>query len=84
MSDLADSEILDRINKIGLNVASLETKVDTLLEARALCREHSDRLRSIEETVAADKRMRGVIYAALCLGIPAITSVVVVFITKFA
>lgn len=85
---LTDTEILDRISEVKaevtesvgqvrVQVAALHTKIDTLIAGKDRCNDHAKRLADVEQTLAADKRVRGFVYAALTLGIPAITALVI-------
>ncbi|MFA5445364.1 MAG: hypothetical protein WC262_10385 [Bacteroidales bacterium] len=85
---LSDTEILDRISdvkaevtesvgEVKIQVAALHTKMDTLISGKTRCEEHSRRLADIEQHVAADKRVRGFVFAALALGVPTLTAIVV-------
>lgn len=91
---LTDAEIIDRIAEVdgkvmGLDVkmTSLEgkvdvlgTKIDSILEGRERCHDHGRRIGAIEQYVAADRRVRGFVYAALTIGIPTVTALVVLLI----
>ena len=91
---LTDTEILDRISdvkaevtegvgEVKVQVAALHTKVDTLIAGKTRCDEHAKRLADIEQNVAADKRVRGFVFAALTLGVPALTALVVALMGLF-
>lgn len=79
---LTDTEILDRIGDVDAKVTVVSTKLDILLAGKVRCDDHAKRLAEIEQNVAADKRVRGFVYAALTIGIPVITAVLLAIIGK--
>jgi hypothetical protein len=91
---LTDAEIIDRIAEVDGKVMALDvkmtgldgkvdvlgTKIDSILEGRRRCDDYGCRIGAIEQYVAADRRVRGFVYAALTIGIPTITALVVMLI----
>lgn len=74
---LTDTEILDRIGEVKADLTVVSTKLDILLTGKTRCDDHAKRVAELEQNAAADKRVRGFVYAALVLGIPTVTAVIV-------
>lgn len=74
---LTDTEILDRIGEVKADLTVVSTKLDILLQGKTRCDDHARRVAELEQNAAADKRVRGFVYAALVLGIPILSGVVI-------
>lgn len=74
----------EKVNTQNAAIARIETMVEGLVSSQKRCDDHARRLKEVEETQMADKvtkatekRIQGATYAALALGIPTITAIVV-------
>lgn len=76
------AEVTDRVGEVKTQVAAMNTKLDTLILGKVRCDDHARRIADMEQNVAADKRVRGFVYAALTLGIPVITAIVVAIMQR--